>query len=253
MRSTAETLPGLFGSEAIARKVSYAPLGVRLPKRWQPQDDGDTVNLLFTNSWHQNPDGFFLRGGLDVLEAFRILHARYPQLRLTLRTALPRMDERYYRIIEKCWVRVIDGFAPAPRMDELQRESHVYLLPAARIHIVSVLQAMSYGQAVVVSDGWGMDEYVADGVNGLVVPGRLGKVSWMDRRVGLLREDYRPMRAADPVVVDGLVAAVSRLVEDRGLRRRLGRAARRDVETKDTLDRWNAALKAAFDRARAAG
>jgi hypothetical protein len=47
------------------------------------------------------------------------------------------------------------------------------------------------------------------------------------------------------------VESVSLLIEDRALRNRLGDAARADVETKYTLGRWNAALKAAFDRARA--
>ena len=252
MRSTAETLPTLFKSEVIAKKVSYAPLGVKLPRKFQTHDeaDDDTINLLFTNSWHQNTGGFYLRGGLDVIEAFWILHARYPQVRLTLRSSIPSLDKRYMKIIQDGWVRVIDKFTPAKRMDELQRESHIYLLPAARIHIVSVLQAMSYGQAVVVSDGWGMDEYVSDGVTGLMVKGRAGKVSWMDREAGLLREDYRPMYSPDPQVVEGLVEAVSRLIEERSLRKRLGRAARKEVETKYTMAHWNAALAAAFDKAR---
>jgi glycosyltransferase involved in cell wall biosynthesis len=249
MRSTAESLPRLFRSEEIARKISYAPLGVRLPKRFQTHND-DTVNLLFTNSWHQHPHSFFLRGGLDVLEAFRILHARYPQVRLTLRSTIPRLEERYMRIIQDGWVRIIDTFLPAKRMDELQRDSHIFLLPAARIHIVSVLQAMSYGQAVVVSDGWGMDEYVTNGETGLVVKGRAGHVSWMDRDAGILREDYRPMYVPDRTVIDGLVESVSLLIEDRSLRKRLGRAARREVETTFNLATWNAALTTAFDRAR---
>lgn len=253
MRSTAESLPTLFQSDIIARKASYAPLGVRLPERWQTQDDDDTINLLFTNSWHQQGVGFYLRGGLDVLEAFDILHERYPQLRLTLRSQLPRLDPRYQRIIEKCWVRVIDRFMPRAELDELQRESHIYLIPSARIHIVSVLQAMSFGQVVVAADGWGVDEYLEHERTGLVVPGRGGKVSWMERDTGILREDYRPMYTPDPAVVEGLVAAVSRLVEDREFRKKLGRAARKAVETRYTLDRWNAALKAVFDKARAAG
>ena len=88
------------------------------------------------------PQNFFLRGGLDVLEAFDQLRRRYPQLRLTIRSALPPLEERYQRILLSGWVRVIDRFLPAQLMSELQRESHVYLLPSARIHIVSVLQAM---------------------------------------------------------------------------------------------------------------
>ena len=46
-------------------------------------------------------------------EAFAILRERYPQLRLTLRTALPALDEHYHRIIEQGWVRVVNRFLAA--------------------------------------------------------------------------------------------------------------------------------------------
>jgi len=192
---------------------------------------------------------FFLRGGLDILEAFQILHERYPQLRLTMRTTLPGLDIRYHRIMEEGWVRVINRFSSAREMEALLAESHIFLLPAARVHIVSLLQAMSHGLAVVTSDGWGFEEYVTHGRNGLVVKGRYGKVSWVDEKVGMLRENYSPMYKSDPKVVRGLVRAVSLLVEHRSLRKRLGRTARRDVETTYNLERWNAGLKAAFDKA----
>jgi glycosyltransferase involved in cell wall biosynthesis len=45
------------------------------------------------------------------------------------------------------------------------------------------------------------------------------------------------------------VEAVSRLVEDRSLRARLGREARKDVETKYTVEHWNRNLKNVFDQA----
>lgn len=251
IRSTAEALPTLFRSEVIGRKTFYVPLGVRLPERWQTHDgDDETIDLLFTNSWHQNPQGFFLRGGLDVLEAFAVLRERYPQVRLTIRSRIPRLGHRHYRMLEEGWVRIIHRFLAPEEMEELQRRSHIYLLPAARIHIVSLLQALSYGQAVVVSDGWGIQEYVTHERNGLVVNGRAGKVSWMDERAGLLREDYEPMFRPDPTVVEGLVEAVSRLVEEKVFRRGLGRAARTDVETKYNLHEWNRGLKDAFDKAR---
>jgi glycosyltransferase involved in cell wall biosynthesis len=249
MRSTARMVPTLFGSEIIRKKVSYAPLGVPLPGRWQRHAETEHVNLVFINSWCQVPSNFCLRGGLDVLEAFGILRERYPQLRLTLRTHLPGLAEHYHHILERGWVRVIDRFLAADEMDRLLAESHIFLLPAARVHIVSLLQAMSYGLAVVASDGWGIAEYIDHERNGVIVKGRYGKVSWADEEAGLLREDYDPMGSADPVVVQGLVEAVSRLVEDRRLRRRLGLTARRDVQTQYSLEGWNRALKQAFDRA----
>src|SRR5262249_52099467 len=143
IRSTADTLPALFRSEALARKTSYVPLGVPLPPRPVDQDDDGHVALLFTNSWHQNPQGFFLRGGLDVLEAFAILHRQYPHLRLTLRANLPPLSRRYARLVSENWVRVFGHFLSADEMDALQRRAHLYLLPPARIHLLSLLAAVA--------------------------------------------------------------------------------------------------------------
>jgi len=231
--------------------VQYAPLGVKVPARWQRHEekDPDEVHLLFINSWCQIPENFYLRGGLDVLEAFAVLRERYPQLRLTMRTSLPALADPYQRILEEGGVRIISRFLTGEEMAQLHLKSHIYLLPAARVHIVSLLQAMSYGLAVVASDGWGIEEYLEHERNGLVVKGRYGKASWADTEAGFLREDYETTHTPDPEVVQGIVEAVSRLVEDRELRRRLGRAARQDVETKYNLAQWNEGLKAALDRA----
>jgi hypothetical protein len=57
------------------------------------------------------------------------------------------------------------------------------------------------------------------------------------------------MYQADPKVVRGVVRAVSRLVENPSLRKRLGRTARLDVQRTYNLERWNAGLKEVFDMA----
>jgi glycosyltransferase involved in cell wall biosynthesis len=253
MKSTAQMVPTLFDSDIIRKKVMYAPLGVKLPARWQRHEEAgpdEPIHLLFINSWCQVAHNFYLRGGLDILEAFDILRVRYPQLRLTMRTELPALNDHYRRIIERGWVRVINRFLPAEQMAELHASSHIFLLPAARVHIVSLLHAMAHGLAVVTSDGWGIDEYIEHERNGLIVKGRYGKASWADMEAGLLRENYDMMITPHADVVEGLVIAISRLVEDRLLRAHLGRAARSDVETKYSMEQWNRALKRAFDRAR---
>jgi glycosyltransferase involved in cell wall biosynthesis len=252
MKSSAEMIATLFGSDLIRRKIVYARLGVPLPTRFQrhdPAPDDEPIHLLFINSWCQIPENFFVRGGLDVLEAFAILRERYPQLRLTMRTSLPLLADHYHQIIESGWVRLVNRFIPAAELAELHAQSHIFLLPAARVHIVSILQAMSYGLAVVASDGWGMEEYLTHERNGLIVRGRYGKTSWADEQAGMLREDYDYTHTADPEVVAGLVEAVSRLVEDQAFRRRLGRTARQDVQTMFTPESWNQGLKTALDLA----
>ena len=101
------------------------------------------------------------------------------------------------------------------------------MLPAARMHIMSVLQSMSYGLVPIVSDGWGMTEYVDDGKTGLVVQGRYGKTSWNDEHNGMLREDYSVMRKVDPRVTQGLVDAISQVADNLSLRQELSRNAAR--------------------------
>lgn len=249
VRSTAEMLPTLFRSEKINAKVHYSPLGVKVPERWQRHEPSDQIDMVFINSWCQVPGNLYVRGGLDVLDAFEILHRRYPHLRLTLRTHLPSLDQHYHRIIESSWVRIVDRFLTPAELEDLLADSHIFLLPSARIHVVSLLQAMSHGLAVVTSDGWGIQEYVEHERNGLIVEGRYGKVTWVDEQAGMLREDYEPMYTPDPEVVQRIVSAVSRLVEDHALRKRLGHAARMDVEQRYNLENWNAGLKTLLDNA----
>ena len=249
MRSTAEALPKLFGSDLITAKTHYVPYGTTLPPDAPERPSSGPLDLLFTCSWHQIPESFFWRGGLDLLRAFETIHERYPHVRLTLRTRLPAMPARFRQVLEKCWVRVIDRYLPDDDMDELMRGSHIFVLPACRIHVVSVLRAMAYGQAVVVSDGWGFREYVEHDRNGMVVPGRYGKASWMDD-AGMLREDhYGAMFNSDAEVARGLIETISTLVENHELRQRLGAQARRDVATRFSLANWNRGLQKALDRA----
>jgi glycosyltransferase involved in cell wall biosynthesis len=133
-------------------------------------------------------------------------------------------------------------------MEDLFSRADIYVLPSARLHVVSILQAMTHGLAVVVSDGWGIDEYVDDGRNGLVVQGRYGKCSWMDGN-GMLRENYKPLLSTVSAVVDRLVEKLSEVITNTNRRRELGEAAQKDVDGKFSLENWNVGLAKAFDLA----
>jgi glycosyltransferase involved in cell wall biosynthesis len=151
-------------------------------------------------------------------------------------------------MIDGCDVQVIDQFLSEPEMEALFNRADIYVLPSARLHVVSVLQAMASGLAIIVSDGWGMAEYISHGRNGLIVRGRYGRTSWMESN-GMLREDYQPLFLTDGVVVNGLAEALSSLITDAEMRRSLAQAALDDIATRFSLERWNHDLATAFDRA----
>jgi glycosyltransferase involved in cell wall biosynthesis len=77
--------------------------------------------------------------------------------------------------------------------------------------VTTILEAMAMGKAVIASGTTGQTDVIIHEQNGLYVK---------------------------PGDTDGLRSAVERLREDRALRARLGRAARRWVEQHATLDRW---------------
>ena len=249
VRSTAESIPILFGNPKLAAKVSHIPMGIEIPPYHKSRTDADRVTLLFTNSWHQGATGFYLRGGLDLLEAYAKLHSENKNLRLIVRSKLPDdLNRRYHRIIERCNVTVIDRFLPADEIRSLFDSADIYVLPSARLHVVSILQAMAHGLAVVASDGWGISEYIDHERNGLIVAGRYGETSWMTPD-GMLMEDYRPLLKETPQVAGALRDTLATLINEPGRRRQLAETARQDVETRFSLDAWNAGLATAFDRA----
>jgi glycosyltransferase involved in cell wall biosynthesis len=249
VRSTADSIPVLFRNPGLRSKVFHVPLGIekRAPRKTARPDAAPTI--LFTNSWHQGATGFYLRGGLDVLEAYSRLSFKHPGLRLVIRSQLPdSLEPRYRRIIDRGHVQVVDQFISAEDMENLFADADIYVLPSARLHVVSILQAMAHGLALVVSDGWGIGEYVEDGKSGLMVSGRYGKCSWMDGN-GMLREYYKPLLATDENVVDGLVEKLSILINNRHRRRELGEAARKEIDQKFAIEHWNWGLAKAFDAA----
>jgi len=249
VKSTADSIPALFQDAELAQKVFHIPLGIRRRMTEKTRPNQEPVTILFTNSWHQGATSFYLRGGLDVLEAYSVIFPKHRGTRLVLRTKLPPdLDQRYRRMIDGCDVQVIDQFLSEPEMEALFNRADIYVLPSARLHVVSVLQAMASGLAIIVSDGWGMAEYISHGRNGLIVPGRYGRTSWMESN-GMLRENYQPLFQADALVTQRLIDALSSLIEDVEMRANLAETALNDIGTRLSMERWNNDLATAFDRA----
>ena len=253
MRCTAETLPILFRDETLAAKIHYAQLALspdETPQR-VPERDPETVTFLFTNSWHQREAGFYIRGGNDVLAAFFILLERHKNIRLIIRSRLPARlgPEVIERVRNHPAITVYEDYLDADRMDAIMAQADVQLIVSAHAHVVTALRAMAYGQALVVSDGWAIEEYAQEDQNAVLVPGRAGKCWRYDADIGFFREKWLPLSQIDPEYVGSLVSTLEDLIGDRDRLRALGRGGRRAVEERYTLETWNAGLARALEAA----
>lgn len=146
------------------------------------------------------------KGTAELLDAVARLAPRFPQLRLVMGGS-GDLDGLRRAAAE----RGIDGRIDLPGwLDAAARDAElacasVFCLPSHAEGLpMAVLEAMAAGKAVVASKVGGLPELIRDGENGLLVP---------------------PRDAA------ALAQALARLLDDAGLRSRLGAAARGTVET----------------------
>ena len=252
MLSTAQSLQKIFNPE-IAAKVRYVPLGVparsneEICETYQKKFKGN-IALFFSCSWHQ--ENFEVRGGLDVLEAFDILCSKYNNLSLVIKCKMPQqIPQKHFKILEKYLnkkIFIIQEKLSDADMTSLMKKSDIFLIPSARIHVVSILNTMALGMPVVASDAWNTKEYIEDNVNGMIVSGRYGKTSWVDED-GLLREDYRILYQGDSEFALKLAQKIDFLIQNDDFRFQITKNAMNDIHTKYSIERYNVGLKRCYD------
>jgi glycosyltransferase involved in cell wall biosynthesis len=142
-------------------------------------------------------------------------------------------------------LRIISEQIPEADLDMLFQSADIYWYPAHSLMSISVLEAMSHGLPVVTTNYYDNAEYVEDGRTGMIVPQRRDVPPWDTSEL----EVRSALEVSDPEFVQALVQKTAVLIENKDLRRRMGRAARADVETKFSLAEKNHKFKNIFDRA----
>jgi glycosyltransferase involved in cell wall biosynthesis len=257
VKRTADDLPVLFRNPTLAQKIHYAPLGLDMPAHmWaaaaaavaakdakRPEDE---VVFLFTNSWHQDPDSFIKRGGLEVIVGFLILLMRRPNVRLILRTALTDQLDPALREHVRTHPRIEvyeDAVSDAALYDMLFR-ADVFLVPSTHLHTISILRAMATGAVVVTTDAVAIDEFVAHGETGFVLPAWKNVMYWEDRERALVREAEASTRQTNGTLAANLLMTMEHLVVNPDLRVQVRGKARRQVMERHRLEPWRAGFHA---------
>ncbi len=152
------------------------------------------------------------KGLAALLLAFRQVASRRPAALLLAGGVRPGEDEALVRVFQKQnpGLKVlVTPYVPQAQLAGYYGLMDVLALPSLRDGLPNaLLEGMACGRAVMAAPVGGMVDAIVDGENGLFAP------------------------PGDP---DGLAAAIERLLDDPGLRQRLGAAARRTVLARFTL------------------
>lgn len=246
-----KTLEHLVPSKAVQDKVEVVRLAVRpAPPRPANIPSHDAVRVLFIGSSNFRGE-FYSKGGLEVLEVYKRLRATYGEkVELIFRCWMPEELRPAYGSLEG--VKVITDVLPRDEFDMLFWTSDIFLFPAHNTPGMAFLEAMRFGLPVVSKDIWANSELVRDGETGFLVPPSEKIPYYLPGFVPNWSMDDGPfiehMKSLDGRVVDDLVERVSRLVDSRALRERMGAAGRRVVEEGHaSIGRRNAQLKRIYE------
>ena len=238
--------------EDFVDKVEVVPLAVPRKKFVKEYSKKRKVKLLFVGSANI-PGEFEYKGGKEVLEAFVTLRQKYPDLELVIRSDIPaKIKARYNGLSD---LKIIDSIIPWEQLEEEFKSADVFLFPSHATPGLAILDAMSYELPVITTDVWANPEMVTDGKTGFVISKSEQVPYYTDNFIPLwdYRTGSRFMRAietTDPKIVEEMVAKTSLLVENKELRRKMGRAGREAVEDgRFSPEKRNEQLKRIFDEA----
>jgi len=248
IKSTVDSIRGVFGDK-VANKTYYVPIGYDVPEATPNKIvEDDTFNLLFHGSFNHTDLHFFLRGGLELVAAFKEAYKVNKNLLLTV-----IYDRKGMVRIPKDVVEELDSHPGIVYIDrrvtkkELFTEleyCHATCIPAYRIHSQSTLQSLMNYRPVICSDGWGFDEFVQDGINGYIAEGN--ESSWTDEH-GIMREQYKTGNISKKLV-ESLTATFLKISRDKKKYDELAENARSSVEVYNSIDNRNKMLGKVFNK-----
>lgn len=239
----------------FGHKVEILPLAVH-KRDFSKSYHDDKVKLLFVSSANDNREfDFHFKGGKEALQAFVILNKKYDNLELLMRSAVSDSIRKKCRSYPN--IRLIEEVIPHEMMEHEFKTADILLFPGHHTPWGLLLEAMSYELPIIATEGYANSEFVEDGLTGFIIKNSDKVPYWAENFTpasftSLNSQRMKAIRTLQTSVVEELVEKVSILIENKELTRRMGKAARQEVEKgRFSIENRNAKLKKIFDEATA--
>lgn len=230
LSGTLEDCSRFFNSPIIDGKLHKSRVGVYRVNREQSlmshPNKGSLADpvFLFINSAHQRIGNFFLRGGHLVLQFWqqRCSELKSCPGRLIMRCARPPDGVLTQYGVDLDWLAQhenrnvfwIEGYLNPLELDNLLYAAHFFLLPSMSLHSVSIMSAMAAGAVPIISDTLGIDRYVEDDCDGIVLNGVYSNNWKRDPEAGVLVDQYKRNLDLEKLLLGQLVTRIETLLKD---------------------------------------
>ena len=210
--------------------------------------DDKNVNFLFMGSIN-NPDEFFMRGGLEALETFKILCGKHKNINLNVRCKVPEDVKEDYKADN---INFLENSMEYEEIKKLYQKSDVLIMPGyGGYFIMSYLEAFSYGLPIVALDTYGCDEFIIGGKTGFTVkPSEKVPINDPSYPANTRSNNFiKSIEEKYPEVINALVEKCSILIDDQKLRKKMSKDCQIAFQTKYSFDKKIENLKDIFDDA----
>jgi len=237
-----------YFSEDVLKKVVI--LTPAIPERVKEKriNSGKEFSMLFMGSIN-NPEAFYLKGGIEALETFKKLSEKYKNIKLIMRSSAPKEIIKKYSGLKN--VEFLEGRLTDKEMNNLYNNSDILLIPGYNYFIMAYLEAFSYGIPIIALDTYGVSEFIINGKNGfLVKPSKNLPINSPDYPVNARSEQFiRKIKEVDHSVIEELMKKASILIEDRKLLYKMSKNCQKMFKEKYSWEAKNKKLKRVFDEA----
>jgi|SRR3990167_106217 len=141
------------------------PIPLENPNITSPKRATKNLKLLF-------PGTFYMKGGMEVTHAYETLRKNYPTISLTIITAIHMLKKEDVNYIQSLPGLILqDATLNEEQMANMYRSHDILLLPTYREGFGLVLiEALSYGMPLVITDQYATKEMVMEKFNGFIYP-----------------------------------------------------------------------------------
>lgn len=191
---------------APEKKIAVIPPGLTNPKVEKVRKGKKEINILFVGIWFER------KGGPLLLESFKILSQKFPNIRLTIVGPVPK---KYMIKSSKIYQT---NFVPRETLlKEFFPQADIFVLvpPKAEGFGFVLIEAASFGIPAIVSQVYALAEIIDDGITGFVIaPGNLNL----------------------------LIDRLTKLISDGSLRQKMGQQAKKQFSKKFAVAKSNEKL-----------
>ena len=235
-------------SSNVTKKCVLLRAGV-IPETYKKKLNYKEIKIVFIGSL-ANPDDFYMKGGLEALESFKIISEKFLGVKLFFRNSVPNEIKKKYSNIPNLYF--LDKALDLVQWKNLLKNADICLNPGHVYSLMATLESLNNCLSIIMLDSWGVKDYLKNDYNSILIKPSTNIKGYRNPAYPTnvrTKEFVSEIKAGDPRVIEDICSALSKLIKDKTLRQRLGSQGRKTILKKFNLNKRNKALKKIFDYA----